>query len=353
MATLKDTSIDAVDYIKLPVGTTAQRPSAVQGMMRINTDAPGESDPILEWYNGTEWGTIGVRYQPIVATGGTVTTHSVNGRQYKVHTFTSAGNSTFAVSNGGTDAQVEVLLVAGGGGGGNDNAGGGGAGGLKYFGENTGPKTPNGGLIGITAQNYTITVGNYGNSAQDNGTDVGGNGGRAGNGGNSSAFGQTATGGGGGGSAPGSPQGAFDGGSGGGGIGNTDGSQRVGQTVGGNQGNNGGTGSDGGGGGGGGAGGVGQNGDVRGDKLGGTGGPGLQYDIRTGSNEWYAAGGGGGNQNSVNGTTGRRNQIGGSGGSSTNAGVTNSGSGGGGGTYPQSHGSRGGSGIVIIRYPNE
>jgi hypothetical protein len=352
MATLKDTSIDAQDYIQLPVGTTAQRPTAQQGMMRVCTNFPGESDPVLEWYTGTEWSKLGTIFNPVQATGGTVTTHTVDGREYKVHTFTSAGNNTFTVANVGTEGKVEVLIVAGGGGGGNDNAGGGGAGGLLYYGENTSPKTPNGGLVGIAAQSYTITVGNYGNSAQDNGTDVGGNGGRAGNGGNSVAFGFTASGGGGGGSAPGSPQGAFDGGSGGGGIGNTDGSQRVGQGTSG-QGNNGGTGADGGGGGGGGAGGTGQNGDVRGDKLGGTGGPGLQYDIRTGSNVWYAAGGGGGNQNSVSGTTGRRNQIGGSGGNSTSAGITNSGSGGGGGTYPQAHGSRGGSGIVIIRYPNE
>jgi hypothetical protein len=38
MATLKNTTIDSVDFIRLPVGTTAQRPaSPVGGMIRYNS----------------------------------------------------------------------------------------------------------------------------------------------------------------------------------------------------------------------------------------------------------------------------------------------------------------------------
>ena len=50
------------------------------------------------------------------ATGGTVTTYTANidgqgTKNYKVHTFTSSG--TFAVSSGGTDANISVLCVCG------------------------------------------------------------------------------------------------------------------------------------------------------------------------------------------------------------------------------------------------
>ena len=67
------------------------------------------------------------------ATGGTITTYSSGGIDYKVHSFTSTGNTTFNVLAGG---DVEYLIVAGGGGGGGyapepgSPGGGGGAGGL-------------------------------------------------------------------------------------------------------------------------------------------------------------------------------------------------------------------------------
>jgi len=38
------------DYLKFPVGTTAQRPSASTGMMRFNS-----TTNTLEYYNGTSW----------------------------------------------------------------------------------------------------------------------------------------------------------------------------------------------------------------------------------------------------------------------------------------------------------
>lgn len=42
------------DALKLPKGTTAQRPTPVNGMLRFNSET-GE----FEGYNGTEWGKIG------------------------------------------------------------------------------------------------------------------------------------------------------------------------------------------------------------------------------------------------------------------------------------------------------
>ena len=41
------------DYIQLPVGTTAQRPTAQTGMMRYNS-----TTNTLEFYNGSAWVSI-------------------------------------------------------------------------------------------------------------------------------------------------------------------------------------------------------------------------------------------------------------------------------------------------------
>ena len=51
------------------------------------------------------------------ASGGTETTYTSGGVDYKVHSFTSTGNTNFVVS-GRTDETVDILVVAGGGGGG-------------------------------------------------------------------------------------------------------------------------------------------------------------------------------------------------------------------------------------------
>ena len=99
--------VSGTGSIKIPVGTTAQRPSSpVAGMMRFNTDSSR-----VEFYNGIAWTWGGVS-----ATGGTVT--DIGG--YRIHTFTTSG--TFTVGAGGN---IEVLVVAGGG-------GGGGGGGIVY-----------------------------------------------------------------------------------------------------------------------------------------------------------------------------------------------------------------------------
>ena len=72
--------------------------------------------------------------------------------EYKVHTFTNTGNTTFAVTGSG---DVEYLVVAGGAGGGHggthEPGGGGGAGGYR-----TATGYP------VSAQNYTVAVGTGG-----------------------------------------------------------------------------------------------------------------------------------------------------------------------------------------------
>ena len=86
-----------------------------------------------------------------VVTGGTITSYSSGGTDYKSHTFTSTGNLVLSESG-----SVDYLIVAGGGGGGNAGAntgawgagGGGGAGGVLT-----------GSGLALTAQTYTITVG--------------------------------------------------------------------------------------------------------------------------------------------------------------------------------------------------
>ena len=131
-------------------------------------------------------------------TGGTVTTYSSGGTNYRVHSFTSSGTFTNTISS----LTVTYLIVAGGGGGGsnNDVGGGGGAGGLLQ-----GTSTPS-----VTGHTITVGAGGAGGCSGQGG----GGGCRGSNGGNSSAFGVTANGGGGGGTRY---QSGRSGGSGGGG----------------------------------------------------------------------------------------------------------------------------------------
>ena len=56
--------------------------------------------------------------QYIEATGGTETTYSSGGKNYKVHTFTTSGNLVVTQEGNGERAFVDYLIVAGGGGGG-------------------------------------------------------------------------------------------------------------------------------------------------------------------------------------------------------------------------------------------
>ena len=343
MAQLRNTTINDTGFLQLPAGTTGQRPTPASGQMRFNSDT-GK----LEQYNAGVAAWIGTPIAGVVATGGnSIYDVDVEGTTYRVHVFTSTGNSTFTATKGG---EIEYLIVAGGGGGGSDRAGGGGAGGLL-----TGTTT-------VTSQNYTITVGAGGQGGQ--GDQVNGS-----QGANSSAFGFTAIG---GGFGSYQTQTAGTGGSGGGGGGTDNGGSGAGGAGTAGQGNAGGSGNINGGssttgasGGGGGAGGVGRGG-VAGTKA-GDGGPGI-ISFLSGFSAYYAGGGGGGVD-----TRGTGDNVGlgglgggGSGGSRSPsyggnifplAGTPNTGGGGGGGGLdpingdPAFYGQAGGSGIVIVRYP--
>jgi len=84
--TITNAKLNLGQFLQLPSGTTAQRPSSpVNGMIRYNT-----TTNLTEEYRGGGWRDLSREFS---ATGGTVT--SVGG--YTYHTFTSDG--TFITSN--------------------------------------------------------------------------------------------------------------------------------------------------------------------------------------------------------------------------------------------------------------
>jgi len=267
------------------------------------------------------------------ATGGTITSD----KDFTYHTFTST--STFTALEKVKDA--EILLVAGGGSGGSDASGGGGAGGVVY----SSGQTFNAG----TSYSAIIGAGGAGNSTKLS----------AGNSGTNTLFSSATAavgGGAGGGGAGGS---GSSGGSGGG--------SRVSNNAGtsgqGNQGGSGNNSSNYPAGGGGGAGGAGVAGNFGGNSQGGNGGPGTNayhyWHLATGTGvvsngTYYIAGGGGGG---VSSGTGGAGGLGGATGGvispnfSGNA-TANTGSGSGGAGDASGTTGSGGSGLVIVRYPN-
>lgn len=312
----------------LPAGTTAQRPaSPADGYIRYNT-----TEDKMEVYNGTDWQTV-TAVDAVSASGGTETTITDGGVNYKIHTFTSSG--TFTVANGGEG--VEYLVLAGAGGGGCDSgpfgnwggAGGGGAGGYRcsVSGESSGGGGSAENMLTIVSGSYAITVGAGG---------AGGSNGARGSNGSDSVFSTITSVGGGAGGGEGGDIAPTSGGSGGGSGGYS--SPVAGGSGTANQGYNGGAGfysggNGSGGGSGGGAGGAGLSGGY-GDVA---GGPGVASDI-TGSSVTRAVGGtGAGGVGSTNqGASGAANSGTGGGGSEKGTGVDTGGA--------------GGSGIVIIRY---
>lgn len=342
MAQFKNTTVSDTGSLILPVGNSASRPASPSaGMIRYNTTLSE-----TEYYDGGAW-------RPIYDTnpeaiGGTIVDTDIGGIPYRIHLFTTAGNSTFTVTKRG---EVEYLIVAGGGGGGAKSLGttggtaagcGGGAGGVLT------------GVTTVTPQTYTITVGaggTPGGPAANGGS--GDSNGR--NGGNSVAFGLTAIGGG-----YGAGNGAGAGGAGGSGGGSNGtyaggaGTAGQGYAGGGAQSTDGFPYPRGGGGGAGSVGGPGSA--VTG--TGGLGGTGISSVI-TGSVQFYAGGGGGGAYAGFGGAPG----LGGGskGGSPSEQNVNNpdatpntgggGGGQGGGSVNNLGRASSGGSGIVIIRYP--
>ncbi len=246
----------------------------------------------------------------------------------------------FSITINVANVNIDYLVVAGGGGGGLGNGsyreggGGGGAGGVI-----------SGTLTRTAGSTYLVTVGSAGigrTAAQGLG--------QGGDGGNSIFSSYTAIGGGGGGREDGNGR---AGGSGGGA--GCQGSSGGAGTSG--QGNNGGAGYIGthaSAGGGGGYGSVGQNG-LSGQSTGGAGGSGLTSTI-TGTSFVYAAGGGGGGHTNggAAGGVGAGRGGGQQSGQTPTAASANTGSGGGGGndTGGTNNGKDGGSGVVVLAYPN-
>ena len=109
-------TFNTTEAIKIPVGTTVQRPAIpVVGQFRYNSTFNE-----AEVYDGTLWKAVGGG--PFDATGGGITT--VDG--YKIHTFIVSGTFTPDLTKEG---KIEVLVVGGGGGGAYYNPHGGGGGG--------------------------------------------------------------------------------------------------------------------------------------------------------------------------------------------------------------------------------
>lgn len=317
------------------------------------------------------------------ATGGTVTDINVDGVDYRLHSFTDVGAHTFTTSAIAKDLPVDVLIVAGGGGSGWDLSGGGGGGGVVYLEQE----------VDIPAGSYSIYVGDGGDGSSTyyGRAEINGE-----NGENSEAFGYVAVGGGGSGFQNGNSQGN-SGGSGGGSAGTATSSggassqptsvtglfasSAVGYGSAG--GASGGAAPNYPAGGGGGAGQAGQS-PSGASSAGGKGGDGIQINIDGNNYYWGGGGGGASHTDSAGGGNGG---LGGGGGGAGTAGSSSGGSGGGqainsggngyvaadgssvfpppqvGGTNtgggaggahnnnPSGNGAKGGSGIVMVRYP--
>jgi hypothetical protein len=265
--------------------------------------------------------------QNLLATGGTSAINKENNAYYETHTFTASGNFVF---NSTASVSAQVLVVAGGGGGGmtdgiasSAHGGGGGGGGVIVHNS-----------YGLTAKSYAVTVGDGGAGATK--TESGTNG-------EDSKFGNdfVAKGGGGGsGSITAVRNSGISGGSGGGGT--SIGGKAVAQTAptgASTYGNSGGNGIDSSAGGGGGAGGAGAT--PSDSWSGSTGGIGVSSSI-TGQAVYYGGGGASGRDVSQSDSYGA---------SSGNAGAANTGDGGCGGGTITLTGTKGGSGIVVVRFP--
>jgi len=326
-----DITMSGTGSLKLPSGTTAQRPTGAEGMIRYNT-----TEDYIEYYNGDAW--LATSETGLVASGGAESNVTISGIVYKLHTFTSSG--TLTVSSGG---YFDYLIISGGGGGGCGTAGGGGAGGYRtnVSGQSSGGGGSAEGTAQLSAGSHTITIGAGGAGAVTNSSD-------ATNGGNTSvgSIVQASGGGAGGEGNPNNTRRAGQpGGSGGGAWEYSGDSGGAGSGTSG-QGYAGGSSALTGGAGGGGAGGTAgahstntQNSD---------GGPGVSSNIN-GTATGRAGGGGGGLSGQSSASDG--GGAGANGSATGSSGTANTGGGGGGGwAYASGNGGSGGSGLVIIRY---
>jgi hypothetical protein len=247
--------------------------------------------------------------------------------------FTSASTGIFFPAGGVSGIEVDFLIIGGGGSGRNIHGGGGGAGGYitTYASESSGGGGPNyDAFRAATGTNYAVNIGAGGTFGSRGGATTFGYIGAAGGGGGYGLVG---------GSGAGAPGGTSSSGFAGYVDQGYDGGANIPDTLGYN------------GGGGGGAGGVGGNAS---STAAGAGGAGLSSNI-TGSAVTRAGGGGGGcNDTDTVGTGGSGG--GGNGGNnaaSATSGTANTGGGGGGGGYGSyTSPGNGGSGVLILRYPN-
>lgn len=92
--------ITATDAIKIPVGTTAQRPTAATGQIRYNS-----SNSQFEGYNGTAWGQLGGG-----ATGGGADTVFVENSQNVTVNYTITANKN-AMSAGDITIDTGVTVT--------------------------------------------------------------------------------------------------------------------------------------------------------------------------------------------------------------------------------------------------
>jgi hypothetical protein len=330
---------------RLDVGLVSPVVSCGPYTGRTNYPIPANN---YHWYwNGSAWvsstatgfswiGTMKVcllTVPRVDATGGNIT--YCNG--YKIHTFLTAGSDEFNITSLDPNAVFEILLVGGGGGGGSGAkaAGGGGGGGVIH---NTSFKFPSVGKYDITVGTGALVVAK-GSDSKIVGPSVN----------------LIAIGGGSGGDGEGGiyrgPAGNPGGCGGGGGIRSDVGPGGLG-TVG--QGTRGGSARNGNwiaGGGGGGSLSAGFAGSgSSGSTIGGNGGNGKLIDISCTAKRYGGGGGGSGENNGSSGGTPGTGGLGGGGrgGNPGVAGTANTGGGGGGGGVSGT--TRGGSGIVIIRY---
>jgi hypothetical protein len=292
----------------MPVGTTAQRPaSPAAGMFRLNTTT---TEP--EWYDTVKSEWVAFRTEP---------------------------DRLFS---------ADFLVIAGGGGGGG-HGGGGGAGGYRTSaGTSGGGASAESSLTISSATNYTVTVGAGGAGGVTGSSPLGVNG-------SNSVFSTiTSTGGGGGGS---NPAAGLSGGSGGGGNGmgifaGAGGSGTANQGFAGGSGQDASSPQSSGGGGG-----ASQAGANATSGVGGNGGAGVASSI-TGSSVTRAGGGGGSFRggSGTNGTGGAGGGGNGNNAATAGSGTANTGGGGGGGGFNGSdvaqNGGAGGSGVVIVKYPD-
>jgi hypothetical protein len=160
--------------------------ASTRGMIWTEKGGLGEEDGLslcLKKKDDTfSWENIVDTWYPIEATGGTITGTSINGKNYRVHTFSSVGDTTFTVHDWGSDGYFEVYAWGGGGTSKTHNshgypyASGAGAGGYAFS-----------SFQGIVSQSLIVTVGGgaTGSSGGVSTLGAGGNGG----GGSSSAYG--------------------------------------------------------------------------------------------------------------------------------------------------------------------